>query len=121
MGTSIATFRDQFGIESDQFVPPKPLSKRKLQKIFKKYYVERKKRGQLGEPTFANFRLFIKILAREFLLLHYNIIFFEEHFQNYRETFFDLTAKLGLINSKPAVHALEQQNKAMRTEKSQSM
>lgn len=76
--------------------------------------MQEKKTKQLGPPSFANFRLFLKILSREFLLLQYNPIFLDENYQRYRASFFNLVKNLTLINSKPAIHALKEQESAMR-------
>lgn len=119
--TSIRNFKDNFGIKADYFVVPEPLSDDELKRVFRKYYLRRKRKEKLGEPTFANFRIFIKVLAREFLLLHYNIIFFEKQFEENRKTFFNLIARLGLINSKPAIHALSDQSRALDISKKLTM
>ena len=114
MKKSIQDFSDNFDINAKSFVLPAPLEKAELVEIFRKFYQKRKSKGEYGTPCFSNFRVFIKILSREFLLLHYNLIFFEIHFKRYRKTFFNLSAKLALINSKPAIKALLDQEEALK-------
>lgn len=76
---------------------------------------------KLGIPTFSNFKVFLKILARDFLLLHYNEKFIHLNERKRIRTFFNLTAKLALINSKPAIYAVEDQKNAMNIEQNFSM
>jgi hypothetical protein len=104
-----------------KFIKPEPLSQTELVNIFKEFYYDKKIKNNLGSPSFANFKIYLKILSREFLLLHYNVIFLDKNYQTIRFNFFDVINKLALINSKPAIHALIDQEKAMKTSQTMEM
>lgn len=96
-----------------------------MKNIFKKYYKKKKrnekKKINFGAPSYSNFKVFLKILAREFIMLHYNVIFFENEYKESRKTFFNLLVELAIVNSEPAIHAEEKQKRAMNINKNYNM
>lgn len=121
--TSISEYPEfeKYNVDFIKFIDPIALTDSQLNEIFSKFYTKEKMEKNLGEPSFANFRVFVKILAREFLLLYYNVIFVDTQYQKYRKTFFNLLKNLALINSKPAIRAAEEQSKAMTLKSKENM
>ena len=111
----------EYEVDYIKSILPGLLKKKTLIELFNVFYVKRKKKKNLGIPSFSNFKVYIKLLAREFMLLHYNTIFLDSEYQRYRKSFFNVISSLTLINSKPAIHAVKEQETALHIEKDLTM
>jgi hypothetical protein len=89
--------------------------------IFQIFYVKKKSKRNLGDPTFANFKVFLQILAREFLLMNYNTIFLIEDLKRNRNNIYTLMVELAIENSKPAIDASNIQMEAMDQQNTKSL
>jgi hypothetical protein len=97
------------------------MSNEELAKIFEEFYEEKKRRLNLGIPSFANFKVFLQILARELLLMNFNTIFLIKEFRKVRKEMYSLMVELVLENSKPAIEATQNQGQAMEKQTNSSL
>ena len=98
-----------------------PLDNDVLRQIFKIFYVKKKSKKNLGDPTFANFKVFLQILAREFLLMNYNSFLLMKDLRQNRNKIYTLMVELALENSKPAIDASKSQIKAIDQQNTKSL
>ena len=80
--------------------------------------MKKKSKKNLGEPSFANFKVFLQVLAREFLLMSFNSFLLMEDLQKNRQEIYTLMVELAIENSKPAVEASKNQGDAMNKQTS---
>lgn len=97
------------------------LGSEELIRIFKDFYEKKKLYKNLGEPTFANFKVFLQILAREFLLMNFNSFLLIEDLRQNRHQIYSLMAELAIENSKPAIGASKDQIDAIDQQNTKSL
>ena len=111
----------QQSLKQIRFEDPHLLSQHELSKIFNEFYKDNRDGGRKIKPTYSNFKNFIKILAREFLLLNFHPRFFTKGLAQFRPKFFELAIRLALENSKPAVEAQREQKTAITAQEKYDM